>query len=150
MGLALGIIGLSILIGVLLVFIGAKISDDAAIGGGVFAALVIIAGIIVGLMRGLPEYSLWKAGHTKRILVTQAQAERDAAALYAQAEVERSKGVAEANRIIADSIDEQYLRYLFIQNGLDTDNKTVIYVPTEANLPILEAERLAGANKAEE
>jgi len=51
-------------------------------------------------------------------------------------------GVAAANKIIGDSLhnNEDYLRYLFV-NGLEHTSNQVIYVPTEANLPILEASR---------
>ncbi|MDA3854824.1 MAG: prohibitin family protein [Candidatus Woesearchaeota archaeon] len=56
----------------------------------------------------------------------------------AEIEVARAKGVAEANKIIAESISEGYLQYRFIE-GLNDGNTEVIYVPTEANLPILEA-----------
>ena len=60
----------------------------------------------------------------------------------AQAEVERAKGVAEANEIIGESLkeNEAYLRYLWII-GLQDGSSEVIYIPTEANLPILEATR---------
>jgi len=49
--------------------------------------------------------------------------------------------VAKANKIIGDSLkdNESYLRYLWINGLSEKDNNTVIYVPTEANLPILEA-----------
>ena len=47
-------------------------------------------------------------------------------------------GIAEANKIIAGSITTEYIRYKFIE-GLNDGNTEVIYVPTEANLPILEA-----------
>jgi hypothetical protein len=48
--------------------------------------------------------------------------------------------VAEANRIIGESLkgNESYLRYLWIQN-LESGSNSVVYVPTEAGLPILEA-----------
>lgn len=85
----------------------------------------------------------------KRILVEQARAENDSANLKAEArvkqavseseaEVARSRGVAEANKIIQDSLqgNEAYLRYLWIDKLSD---KSVIYVPTEAGLPLLEA-----------
>ena len=51
--------------------------------------------------------------------------------------------MARANEIIGSSLkdNEGYLRYLWIQ-GLKTNNKEVVYVATEANLPILEANRL--------
>lgn len=58
----------------------------------------------------------------------------------AEIEVARAKGVSEANKIIADSISQQYIQYLWVQ-GLNDGNSEVIYVPTEANLPILEASR---------
>lgn len=60
------------------------------------------------------------------------------------AEVERAKGVAEANVIHGDSLkdNEAYLRYLWTI-GLQDDSSKVIYIPTEANLPIMEATRLS-------
>ena len=78
----------------------------------------------------------------KKILIEQAKAEKESATLYAEAEVERAKGVAAANEIIADSLkgNEAYLRYLWIDQVADGEN--LIYVPTEANLPILEATRV--------
>jgi regulator of protease activity HflC (stomatin/prohibitin superfamily) len=74
--------------------------------------------------------------------VQEAQAKKEAATMLAAAEVERAKGVAEANKIIGDSLhnNEDYLRYLFV-NGLEHTQNQVIYVPTETNLPILEATR---------
>ena len=58
----------------------------------------------------------------------------------AEIEVARAKGIAESNQIIANSLSENYLRYRWIE-GLHTNSAQVIYVPTEANLPILEATR---------
>lgn len=59
----------------------------------------------------------------------------------AEIEVARANGVAQSNKIIAGSIDENYLRYLWI-SGLKQSEMSVIYVPTEANIPIMEASRL--------
>jgi hypothetical protein len=64
----------------------------------------------------------------------------------ADAEVIRAEGVAKANKIIGDSLTEGYLRYLWIQ-GLQTNQMQVVYVPTEANLPIMESHRLNNAEK---
>lgn len=58
----------------------------------------------------------------------------------AEIEVARAQGVAQSNQIIANSISESYLRYRWIE-GLQTNQMMVIYVPTEANLPIMEAGR---------
>lgn len=68
----------------------------------------------------------------------QKQFELEKAKKDAEIEVARAEGVAKANEIIAGSITEAYLRYRFIE-GLNDGNTEVIYVPTEANLPILEA-----------
>ncbi len=63
----------------------------------------------------------------------------------AEIEVARAEGVAKANKILAASIDSNYLRYLWIQ-GLQSNDKQVVYVPTEGNLPILEAGRMVKAD----
>ena len=64
----------------------------------------------------------------------------------AEIEVARAEGVANSNKIIAGSISESYLRYRWIE-GLQTNQMMVIYVPTEANLPIMEAGRWGGVEK---
>jgi hypothetical protein len=90
------------------------------------------------------EAELQKAEYSKRVAVQEAQAKKDSAVMLAEAEVLRAEGVARANKIIGDSLkdNEGYLRYLWIHSMEDTKNQ-VIYVPTEANLPILEATRLS-------
>lgn len=59
----------------------------------------------------------------------------------AEIQVARARGIAESNEIIADSISREYVMYLWVQ-GLNDGNSEVIYVPTEGNLPVLEATRL--------
>jgi len=83
---------------------------------------------------------LAQAEFNRQISVREAQAHLDSAKLLADAEVERAKGVRQANEIIAGSLKghEEYLRYLWIQN-VSVGEHQVIYVPTEAGLPILEA-----------
>lgn len=107
---------------------------------GIAAVITLIATGITGWLAVAPEYRLHKATIEKRILVEQARAEADAAIEQARGEVERAKGTAEANQIVADSITEPYLRYLYVNNLGKTSNQ-VIYLPTEAGLPILEAQR---------
>lgn len=58
----------------------------------------------------------------------------------AEIEVARAEGVAKSNQVIAGSLTEHYLKYLWVQ-GLQRNESQVVYVPTEANLPILEAKR---------
>ena len=73
------------------------------------------------------------AEYAARSQVTQAQAKADA-------EVIRARGLAESQDIIASTLTEEYLRYLYI-DALAGGNGQIIYVPTEAGLPILEAGR---------
>ncbi len=99
-----------------------------------------------------PIYNVWSSGkageaelaqaeYNRQIIVRQAQAKKDAASLEADAAVAHAKGVKESNEIIANGLGgpEGYLRFLYIQMLQDSDNKQVIYIPTEAGLPILEA-----------
>ena len=58
----------------------------------------------------------------------------------AEIEVARAQGVAQSNEIIGRSITSSYLKYLWVQ-GMQTNQMQVVYVPTEANLPILESKR---------
>jgi regulator of protease activity HflC (stomatin/prohibitin superfamily) len=58
----------------------------------------------------------------------------------AEIEVARAEGVAQSNKIISESINEKYLRYRWIE-GLQRSQVQVVYVPTEANIPIMEAGR---------
>jgi len=120
---------------------------------GIIGALMIIALILGVLLYGFPKYNVWRkelrgkadlkeAEWSRQIAVEEAKARKESATLDAEAEVERAKGVAQANKIIGDSLkgNDAYLRYLWIQ-GLHDGNSETIYVPTEANLPILEAVR---------
>lgn len=115
--------------------------------------LVVICAFIILLMWGCPRYQVYEQEYTgkaelaraefnRQVIVREALAKKDAATELALAEVERAKGVAEANKIIGSSLkgNEDYLRYLWIHSLQDGKND-VIYVPTEANLPILEATR---------
>ena len=122
--------------------------------GGIVAAVIIA---ILG-MWGLPKYLVYqqalkgeaelaRAQQNRQIKIQEAMALKESAKMLAEAEIERAKGVAEANKIIGDSLkgNEAYLRYLWVQ-GLQKDgqNPQVVYVPTEAGLPIMEAGRTNG------
>lgn len=118
---------------------------------------IVIVCIVASVMGGCPQYNVWqqrlqgeaalaRATQDRQIAVQEANAKKEAAVDLAAAEVERAKGVAQANKIIGDSLhnNEDYLRYLFVNNLAETKDQ-VIYVPTEAQLPILEATRKAPA-----
>lgn len=116
----------------------------------IIATIVIVALAGFGLW-GIPRYKVYsqemggkaklaEAESSRRIAVLEAKAKKESAKMLAEAEVERAKGVAQANEIIGKSLkgNESYLRYLWIQ-GLQDGSSEVIYIPTEANMPLLEA-----------
>ena len=116
---------------------------------GVGAIIVII--VAMAFIR--PWYNVWsqemegkaefaKAEQNRKIKIEEAKANLEAEKLNAQAEIERAKGAAEAIRIENGSITPTYIQYLWVRQQSDLNNKTVIYVPTETNLPILEAPRM--------
>ena len=120
----------------------------------VFMSVLGFVFLVLILMFGIPVYSVWQKGlageaelkqaeWNRQIAVREAQAQFDASKLKAQSEIERARGNAEANKIIASGLGgpEGYLRYLYIDALSHNRNAQIIYVPTEANLPILEASR---------
>lgn len=118
--------------------------DWLAIGG-----ILIVLLLFVGLLWAIPNYKVYsrelngkaqlkEAEWNRQIAIEEAEAMKEAAKLIAEAEVLRAAGIAEANEIIGGSITDQYIKYKFVE-GLNDGNTEVIYVPTEANLPILEA-----------
>lgn len=90
-------------------------------------------------MEGKAEFA--KAEQNRRIKVEEAKANLEAEKLNAQAEIERAKGASEAIKIENGSLTERYIQYLWVRQQGDNKDKTVIYIPTEANLPILESVR---------
>ena len=119
---------------------------------GIVWSVVIVVALIVSLAFIRPWYNVWsqemegkaefaKAEQNRKIKIEEAKANLEAEKLNAQAEVERAKGAAEAIRIENGSITPTYIQYLWVRQQSDLSDKTVIYVPTETNLPILESTR---------
>ncbi len=124
-----------------------------SIKGWITAALLSIFVFVPGCMAGMPMYNVWEQGMTGKAELARAEQNRQIARFEAQAtlaraegeasaEVARARGNAEANAIIAEGLGgpDGYLEYLYIQALRDSETE-VIYVPTEAGLPILEAQR---------
>lgn len=125
-------------------------------------ALIVVGAVVIigGLAFGLPQYNVWtktlngkallqEQEYVRQVKVLEAKALKDSATLQAEAEIERARGAAEANKILGESLkgNSEYLQYLYIQNLENSDNskeKTVIYVPTERGIPIpiTESQRL--------
>ncbi len=109
--------------------------------------------IIFGSMYGCPKYNVWQQGlageaelrrteQNRQIAIQEAMAIEESSKSLANAEIIRALGVDSANRIISDGLKNnwEYLHYLWV-NTLKDHPGAIIYVPTEANIPIMEAGR---------
>lgn len=114
----------------------------------VIGAIAVIL-LLGGLLWGIPNYKVYsrelngkaqlkEAEWNRQIAIQEAEALKESSKLKADADVIRAGGIAEAIEIISKSLTKEYIQYKFVE-GLNDGNTEVIYVPTEANLPILEA-----------
>lgn len=85
------------------------------------------------------EAILAHAQSSREVAVAEAKAKMESSSLLSRADTIRAHGIARSNKIIGLSLTPSYLHWFWIDN-IDKSNN-VIYVPTEANLPILEANR---------
>jgi len=122
----------------------------------------IIIGIIFGVialvalcMYAFPKHNVWasklsgeaalkEANFREQIAIAEATARLKSAEMNKKAEVIEASAVAESIKVIGDGLakNENYIKYLWIKNMAETRDQ-LIYVPTEAGLPILEAGRRA-------
>lgn len=107
--------------------------------------------VVVLSMWGCPQYNVYSArkdgeavlAHaqsSREVAVAEAKAKMESASLLAQADTIRAHGVARSNIIIGQSLTDSYLHWYWIDN-IEKNPQAVIYVPTEANMPIMEAGR---------
>lgn len=122
-------------------------------------AVVSLLGFLIFLgvtcMIGCPRYTVYhqemegkaelaRATYSRQIAVTESHAKYESAIELAKADTVRAHGVATSNAIIGASLrnNSAYLTWLYIEN-LKEGKNDVIYIPTEAGLPILEAGKLS-------
>lgn len=123
-------------------------------GTGVLGLIILLLAAFGGVLVGCPAYNVYsreqagraalaEAQSSRQIAVLEARAKLESAKMLADAEVLRAEGAARSNRILQDSLGgpEGYLRYLQIQ-AIDQKDASLIYVPTEGGLPLLESSRL--------
>ena len=154
-----GIIGL-VTLGVFLatLFLVVKEKDENGkfqLAGLIVPLLILIVGggATLGVAVGYPKYLIWqqeqegaaelaKAEQNRQIAIQEAKAKEESAKSLANAEVIRSEGVAKANKIIGDSLqnNDAYIHYLWIE-ALKESKDQVIYIPTEAGIPVTESAR---------
>lgn len=79
---------------------------------------------------------LAEARNSSKVKTERARADVESAKLNAKAEIARARGTAKAVAIENGTITPSYVNYLYVKN---LAKARVVYVPTEAGLPILEA-----------
>lgn len=117
--------------------------------GIVFGIVMLAIVLVVGSMAGCPQYDVYsqrlageatlaRAHAARQVLVTQAQAEKDAAQLRADA----ISIVGKAAKDFPEYRQQEFIG-AFAEAMHSGRINQIIYVPTEANIPILEANRHA-------
>ena len=134
-----------------------------------FYIFVSIVGIVVTIITawillGYPKWRVWAshqeglaelmlARNEQQVQVAQAQGRVDAAELNKQAAVIEAQAVALQIEAIGKQLTahDLYLKWQWIKMMEERPESSTIYVPTEANIPILEATRLTeiAGSKAE-
>ncbi len=128
--------------------------SEYSFGAGLGTVISVVAVVaVLGGMYGCPQYNVYserlsgqaalaKSQAERQVQIQDAESKKAAATMLAEAEVIRAEGAAKANDVLMQKLGgpEGYLRYLFIQT-LENRKGDTIYIPTEANLPILEANR---------
>ena len=112
--------------------------------GGIGVAMIILAQIGVWQKALEGNAELQKANYTRQVAVVEAQAKLDSASKLAQVRIQEAKGIAEANRIIGESLrnNPDYLTFLQIEaikEGADKGNKTYFVAPNQAGVPVIAA-----------
>lgn len=161
-----GTIAICLLISALFMFIGLmamhadntnfderkrKIVESFSVHCKFFSAGCLVIGLCMPII--IPKYNVWqqnkegeaelaRAEQNRQIAVQEAKAKEEAAKSLANAEIIRAQGVAQANKIIGDSLqnNDAYIHYLWIEALRESDSD-VIYIPTEAGIPITESAR---------
>lgn len=117
--------------------------------------LAMLLGVIGGAWYLWKNVQVWSAEMSGRSILAEAEFSRQArveearakaaaAEMEGQAELTKAEFSAQANAALTDGLGgpEAYLRYLYIRMLEEQGNAgSIIYIPTEAGVPILEAGR---------
>lgn len=117
---------------------------------GVIISLVTLLVLIIACMFGIPKYNVWKlemrgkaelaqAEQNRQIKIAEASANLEAERLNAEAEYVRACGAAKAIKEENGQLTPTYIQYLWVRSQANSKIDKIIYIPTEASLPLLEA-----------
>ena len=91
-------------------------------------------------MNGKAE--LAEAQWSKQIQIEEAKGRLEAAKYERETQLIQANTTAEANKIVAGSLDPMYIQYLMVTKMADGNTQQIIYIPTEAGIPLLEAGKM--------
>ena len=118
----------------------------SAVTGALSGAVIfaIMAGIGAGLLFGYPTYRVWEQGKQGEAALAKATQDRQIKVQEAEAEMEAASKQAEANKILGQSVREypEAMEQKWVEAIEKTQNQ-VIYLPTEASVPVTESSRMA-------
>lgn len=107
--------------------------------------LFIFGSVIASLMFGIPKWYVWQKGESGKAILASAQQTKQVLITQAEAEREAAKFRAEAIAIVGEAAKKypEYRQQEFIGAFADAMQEgkisQIIYVPTEGNIPVLEA-----------
>ncbi|WP_180108992.1 MULTISPECIES: hypothetical protein [unclassified Acinetobacter] len=118
---------------------------------GIFVVLFFLLVVLLLLMFAWPHYKVWKQGMDGQAALAEAEQSKMIQVQVAKAELESAKLRAQAIKLVGQAAKEypEYRKQEFIgafgEALRDGRIQQIIYVPTEANIPIVEAsqQRLA-------
>lgn len=108
------------------------------------SSLVLFLGISAAVAFGYPQYKVWEQSKAGEAALAKATQDRQIKVQEAEAEQEAASKQAEANRILGESIRQypESMEQKWVEAIEKTSNQ-VIYLPTEASVPITESARMA-------
>lgn len=108
------------------------------------SSLVLFMGLSAAVAFGYPQYQVWEQRKAGEAALAKATQDRQIKVQEAEAEQEAASKQAEANRILGESIRQypESMEQKWVEAIEKTSNQ-VIYLPTEASVPITESARMA-------
>lgn len=115
-----------------------------------FVTLCVFLGLAAGVAFGYPTYRVWEQSKAGEAALAKATQDRQIKVQEAEAEQEAASKQAEANRILGESIRQypEAMEQKWVEAISSTSNQ-VIYLPTEASVPITESARMAQKKQTE-
>lgn len=103
----------------------------------------LFLGLGMGIAFGYPQYKVWEQSKAGEAALAKATQDRQIKVQEAEAEQEAASKQAEANRILGESIRQypESMEQKWVEAIEKTSNQ-VIYLPTEASVPITESARM--------